>query len=182
MIAHGGYATRQNWQPQARTLAAVGFRVLVFASRPAAELTAAGRETPCLYDEVCQAVDVLSAVRYLRQKGATEISVVGGSMGGAAVAQASVESAPGEIDRVVLLAPARIAAPEKMKGRKLFITTRDDANAAGPRLPMIRDMYDKAGEPKRLILLDGSAHAHRIFATEHGDRVMREIVQFLRER
>jgi pimeloyl-ACP methyl ester carboxylesterase len=72
-------------------------------------------------------------------------------------------------------------APEKIKGRKLFIGARDDANDDGPRLPRIRANYGKAVGPKELIILDGSAHAQFLFATNQGDRLMREILRFLSE-
>jgi alpha-beta hydrolase superfamily lysophospholipase len=180
IIAHGGYSTRASWATQARLLAERGFYVLVFRSRAAAELDA-GRETACLYDEVCQAVDVLAGVRYLRSMGARTIAAIGGSMGGGAVAQASVDARPNEIDRIVLLAPAEISSPERMKGRKFFITTRNDANAAGLRLPGIQAQYDRAPEPKKLLLLEGSAHGQRLFLTEQGDAVMRAVMRFLSE-
>jgi pimeloyl-ACP methyl ester carboxylesterase len=70
---------------------------------------------------------------------------------------------------------------EKMKGRKLFIVARDDANADGPRLPKIRANYEKAVGPKVLVILDGSAHAQFLFATDQGERLMREILRFLSE-
>ena len=178
VIAHGGYSTRASWRDQAIVLAGEGFRVLVFESRAAVEF-AAGKEGPCMYDAPCQAADVLAAVRYLRQNGARTIAAIGGSMGGAAVAHAAVDARPGEIDRLVLLAPAEIAAPEKMQGRKLIITTREDANAAGLRLPGIQRQYDRYPDPKQLIVLDGSAHAQRIFETPQGAAAMREILRFL---
>lgn len=128
----------------------------------------------------CMAVDVLAAVRYLRASGATTVSVIGGSAGGGAVAQASVEAKPGEIDRIVLLAPMEIAAPEKMNGRKLFIATRDDRNSTGLRLPGIRAQHERAPDPKELILLEGSAHGQHILDTPDAERRMREIVRFLR--
>ena len=34
-------------------------------------------------------------------------------------------------------------------------------------------------QPKKLIVLKGSAHAQYLFQTDQGDRVMREIVRFL---
>jgi hypothetical protein len=34
-------------------------------------------------------------------------------------------------------------------------------------------------EPKELIVLEGSAHAQFIFATDQGERLMREILRFL---
>ena len=64
----------------------------------------------------------------------------------------------------------------------LFIVARDDANDGGPRLPGIRAQYEKAPKPKRLIILDGSAHAQYLFQTDQGDRVMREILHFLSSR
>jgi hypothetical protein len=61
----------------------------------------------------------------------------------------------------------------------LFIVARDDANDDGPRLPGIRAQYDKAPQPKELIVLEGTAHAQFLFGTDQSARVMREIVRFL---
>ncbi|MGH9939648.1 MAG: hypothetical protein ACREAM_25690, partial [Blastocatellia bacterium] len=84
-----------------------------------------------------------------------------------------------EIDRLVLLAHSPIDKPGQIKGRKLFILTRDDANDAGLRLPRIREQYEKATDPKELVILEGSAHAQFIFATDQGERLMAEILRFL---
>jgi dienelactone hydrolase len=124
---------------------------------------------------------VLAAVRYLRKTGVKAVSVVGASFGGEAAADASIDAEPGEIDRLVLLAAWTGRPPEKMKGRKLFIVARDDANDDGSRLPKIRANYEKAAGPKELVVLDGSAHAQFIFATGQGERLMREILRFLSE-
>jgi dienelactone hydrolase len=180
LVAHGGYSSREKWSGQAQSIAAAGFRVLVFETRAGAELRQTGKETECLYDPECMAADVLAAVRYLRGRGAMTVSVIGGSAGGGAVAQASVDAAPGEIDRIVLLAPMTIEAPQKMKGRKLFIAARDDRSGDGLRLPGIRDQYDKAPGPKEFVVLEGSAHAQRIFDTPDGNRVLRDILRFIR--
>jgi hypothetical protein len=102
-------------------------------------------------------------------------------MGGEAAANASIESQPGEIDRVVLLAGWTSREPEKMQGRKLFIVARDDSNGDGPRLPRIRANYERARGPKKLVILDGSAHAQFLFSTDQAERVMREILDFLSE-
>ena len=71
-------------------------------------------------------------------RGAKTVSIVGASFGGEAAADTSIDAEPGEIDRVVLLAAWTDRPPEKIKGRKLFIVARDDANDEGPRLPKIR--------------------------------------------
>jgi dienelactone hydrolase len=181
VVAHGGRYDRGSWRPQAEALAKAGFRVLAFDFRASVEARA-GRETACLYDAACLAADVLSAVRYLRQSGAAEVSVVGASLGGGAAAQASADAAPGEIDRIVLLAHMPVDAPERMHGRKLFIVARDDSGSGGrPRLPAIRRQYEQAPPPKSLEVLDGTAHAQAIFATEEGERLMLAILAFLTE-
>jgi dienelactone hydrolase len=124
-------------------------------------------------------LDVLAAVRYLRKTGTKTVSVVGGSMGGGAAGDASIASQPGEIDRVVFLGAYPNGPAEKLKCASLFIVARDDANEDGPRLPKIQEQYEKAPEPKTLIILDGSAHAQFLFQTNQAERVMIEILRFL---
>ena len=182
VLAHGGRFDKSSWQKQARALVAAGFRVIAIDFRAAVQARA-GQETACLYDEKCLAVDVLAAVRYLRGAGVRTVAVIGASLGGGAAAQAAVEAKTGEIDRVVLLAHMPIAAPERMQGRKLFITARGDLGSGDiPRLPGIREQFEKASQPKELIVLDGSAHAQALFETEHADRLMQEILKFLSAR
>jgi len=43
----------------------------------------------------------------------------------------------------------------------------------------VRDQYRRAPEPKRLILLEGSAHAQNIFATEQAQTLSDDILRFL---
>ena len=124
-------------------------------------------------------LDVLAAVRYLHKTGAKSVSVVGGSMGGSAAGDASIASRPGEIDRLVFLGAAPNGPADQLKSPTLFIVAGDDASGDGPRLPGIRKQYEKAHEPKELIILDGSAHAQFLFQTDQADRVMREILRFL---
>lgn len=175
VLAHGGRFNKESWVKQARALEAAGFRVLAIDFRGYGK-SRAGRSGDDATD-----LDVLAAVRYLRRRGAKAVAVVGASFGGSAAAEASIESKPGEIDRIVILA-APADAPEKLKGRKLFIVARDDVSGDGPRLPEIRASYQKAPEPKELIVVDGSAHAQFLFETDQGPRVMREILRFLSAR
>jgi pimeloyl-ACP methyl ester carboxylesterase len=176
VLAHGGRFQKGSWERQARTLAAAGFRVLAIDFRGRGRSRGGASTGP---DEGLR-FDVLAAVRYLRRAGVKTVSVVGGSMGGGAAAEASIEAAPGEIERVVLLAHSSVEHPERIKGRKLFITARDDPRADGtPRLVRIREQYERASEPKALVILDGSAHAQFIFQTDQSERLMREILRFL---
>jgi alpha-beta hydrolase superfamily lysophospholipase len=179
LIGHGGYSSRASWRDEARTLGNAGYRVLVFDTRAAVDL-AKGNETACLYDEACMAVDVLAAVRHMRQAGAKTVAVIGGSAGGGAAAQASVDASPGEIDKVVLLAPMTIKSPERIKASAFYATSRDDLGSDDkPRLPGIRQQYENTPEPKQWLVLEGSAHGQRIFGTSQGKRLRAEILRFL---
>jgi pimeloyl-ACP methyl ester carboxylesterase len=175
VLAHGGRFNKESWEKQALVLVKAGFRVLAIDFRGYGRSRGPQSKSS---DDGAQ-YDVLAAVRYLRKTGARTVSIVGASFGGAAAADASIEAEPGEIDRLVLLAAWTDRPPEKMKGRKLFIVARDDANDDGPRLPKIQANYEKAMGPKELVILDGSAHAQFLFATNQGERLMREILRFL---
>lgn len=179
VLAHGGRFNKASWEKQAQTLAKAGFRVLAIDFRGYGQSLGPGQSDPL---SAPLHLDVLAAVRYLRRTGAKTVSVVGGSMGGSAAADASIEAEPGEIDRLVLLAAGPSGPPEKLKGRKLFIVSRDDLGPGDkPRLPKIRAQYDKAPDPKEWVVLDGFAHAQSIFGTDQGERLMREILRFLSE-
>jgi dienelactone hydrolase len=176
VLAHGGRFTKESWRHQAEALAEAGFRALAIDFRGRGQ--SRGGAASKAQDEGVH-FDVLAAVRYLRDAGAKTVSVVGGSFGGGAAAEASVE-APGEIDRLVLLAHSAIEHPERINGRKLFIVARDDPASDGSlRLKRIREQYERTPEPKELLILEGAAHAQFIFATEQGDRLLREILRFL---
>lgn len=179
VLAHGGRFAKESWAPQARVLADSGFFVLALDFRGRGTSRGGpGHET----DQEAVDLDVLAAVRYLEERGARRISLIGASFGGWAAARAATKLPPGRIERLVLLSHAPIEHPERLPGRKLFIATRDDVRGDGElRLPSIRDQYERAPEPKELIVLDGSAHAQHVFDTDQGPRLLREIVRFLME-
>ncbi|MEE8521320.1 MAG: alpha/beta fold hydrolase [Gemmatimonadota bacterium] len=179
VLAHGGRFTKESWAEQAQALSEAGFLTLAIDFRGRGHSRGGSGATPggdgAYYD-------VLAAVRYLHRRGAHGVSVVGASFGGGAAARASVEAAPGAIDRIVLIAHSPIKEPERIKGRKLFITSRDDSSGSGTlRLPSIQDQYERAPEPKELVILDGSAHAQHMFGTDQGPRLLSEILRFLSE-
>ena len=177
VLAHGGRFTKESWAEQAEALAQAGFRAVAidFRGRGQSQGGSAAAD-----DDGGVEFDVLAAVRYLRETGASTVSVVGASFGGWAAAQAAVAAEPGEIDRLVLLAHSPIDEPERMQGRKLFITTRDDFSGGGAlRLPGIQEQYERTPGPKEIVILEGSAHAQHIFKTDQGDRLLREILRFL---
>jgi pimeloyl-ACP methyl ester carboxylesterase len=179
VLVHGGQFNKESWAKQARTLAAANFRVLAIDLRGYGKSRGPGDSDPM---GAPLHLDVLAAVRYLRKLGAKSVSIVGASMGGSAAGDASIASQPGEIDRIVFLGAAPNEPADKLKSASLFIVARDDASDDGPRLPGIRQQYEKAPKPKELIVVDGSAHAQFLFQTDQSDRVMREILRFLSEK
>jgi pimeloyl-ACP methyl ester carboxylesterase len=176
VLAHGGPFNKGSWEKQAQALEVAGFRVLAIDFRGYGQSKGPGDSDPM---SAPLHLDVLAAVRYLRKSGAKTVAVVGASMGGGAAGDASILSEPGEINRLVFLGAAPNGPAEKLKAPALFIVARDDASADGPRLPGIRAQYEKAPQPKELIILDGSAHAQFLFQTNQGEKVMREILRFL---
>jgi len=178
VLAHGGQFNKESWSAQAPQFVAAGFRVLAIDFRGYGKSHGPGDKDPL---GAPLDLDVLAAVRYLRESGAKSVSIVGGSMGGGAAGAASIASQAGEIDRLVMLGSGPYAPAEKLTSASLWIVARDDASGGGTelRLPGIQAQYDKAPEPKKLIVLDGSAHAQYLFQTDQGERVMKEILDFL---
>jgi pimeloyl-ACP methyl ester carboxylesterase len=179
VLAHGGRFNKESWQKQAHILMKAGFRVLAFDFRGYNDSKGPGDKDPL---SAPLHLDVLAAVRYLKQTGSKNVSIVGGSMGGTAAADASIHAKPGEIDRIILIGAWANVPPEKLTVRKLFIVSRDDTRGDGVvRLTRIREQYEKSPEPKKLVVLEGSAHAQALFETDQSERLLNEILKFLTE-
>src|SRR5579863_8215636 len=176
VLAHGGRFNKESWRPQAEQFAAAGFHVLAFDFRSYGKSHGPGQAD--IYTAPLQ-LDVLAAVGYLHSIGAKTVSIVGGSLGGGAAGDASIASAPGEIDRLVFLGSSPNGPADKLKSPSLFLVARDDSSGDGPRLPGIRAQFEKAPEPKKLVIVDGSAHAQYLFQTPQSKHVMDEILRFL---
>jgi dienelactone hydrolase len=177
VLVHGGQYRKESWDSQARSLVEAGVSVLAIDLRGFGCSTGPGQADPFtapLYR------DVLAAVRYLHATGARTVSVVGASMGGWAAADAVALAKAGEISRLVLLGAGAGNQPaDKITGPKLLIVSREDRSGDGLRLPGIEESFAKMPEPKRLLVVGGSAHAQAMFGTAEGPRVSREMVRFL---
>lgn len=176
VLAHGGQFNKESWLPQAQFLAKAGFRVLAFDFRGFGHSHGPGDSD--LYTAPMK-LDVLAAVRYLRSRGAKTVAVVGASFGGDAAVDACIASQPGEINRLLLLAAEPNSPADKINVPLLVIVARDDVSGSGPRLPRIRRWFDKAPQPKQLLIVNGSAHAQFLFQSDQVDRIMGEILRFL---
>jgi dienelactone hydrolase len=165
--AHGASFDKASWAPFASWLAGRGHQVLAIDFRGYGRSTA-GADSQALFE------DVLAAVSYLHGRGVTRIAVLGASMGGGAVAEAAVRAVAGEIDRVILLSPVPIPDPEHLRGPALFVTSQNE-----PMVAHVTEQYQRAPEPKQLVLLPGTAHAQHIFATDQAERLRTTVAVFL---
>ena len=166
VLAHGAVFNKESWHTQAERLAEAGLRVLAIDFRGYGD-SKPGAERRALH------LDVLGAIAYLKTAGCEPVSVVGGSMGGGAAARAAVEAEQGSIDRLILLAHSTISNPGGMQGKKLFIGTKGDNMSAR------RPQFDQASEPKKWVVLEGSAHAQYILKTPQADELMQHILDWL---
>lgn len=181
VLAHGGQFTKSSWNKQVRILNDAGFRTLAINFRGRGRSKVAPDDPRPSRGAGLYPVglsphyqDVLAAVVFLREQGCSEISVIGGSIGGGATSVAAAMAPTGLIDRVVLLAATPINKIEAVKGSKLFVTTEGD------NLDVITAQYEQATEPKKLVVLEGRAHAQHIFKTAQAEPLMAAILAFLR--
>ena len=123
---------------------------------------------------------IAGAVHYLRQNGAKTVAVMV-VVSVAVPRHTIIGSQPGEINCLILLAGEGNGSAERIQAPLLEIVARDDASEDWPRLPHIGAWFDKAPQPKELIVLDGSAHAQFLFQSDQAERVMREVLRFLGE-
>ena len=169
VLAHGAVFSKESWNAFASELARQGFTALALDFRGYGR-SKAGTNPDGLFE------DVLAAVHYLHRHGSATVSVIGASMGAAAAANASAISKPGEIDKLVLLSPVAIRHPERLKGKLLIIGSKGESIAKN-----IQAIFNSAPEPKKLIFLDGTAHAQHIFKTEQAGKLKAVILEFLNE-
>lgn len=94
--------------------------------------------------------------------------------GGGAAAEAAVKASEGEIDRLILLSPVPTQNPDLIKGSKLFIASEDEKPVS-----RVKEQHKNAPEPKKLVLLKGSAHAQHIFKTDQSEQLTGLILEFL---
>lgn len=177
LLVPGGRFEKNSWAPLAKSLAGEGVQALAIDLRG----KGMSKEGPVeKKTDIAATMDLLAAVRFLRGNGARQIAIVGASAGGNMVEEALRVAQPGEINRVVFLAHGAYGPPQLLKVPKLFVVARNDMGAGNiPRLKRIQEQYDKAPDPKELLVLDGDAHAQYLFESDQRERLTRELVRFL---
>jgi dienelactone hydrolase len=120
--------------------------------------------------------DVLSSIRYLKEKGFKKIGLVGGSVGGAAVLDALARKTDTRINKVIALAPAG-GKPIKSKViKKLFIVAKNDSLGL---YEDVKKLYESSSDPKKFIVFKGSEHAQHLFNSSHKQELTKLIIDFI---
>jgi len=168
LLAHGAIFNKDSWGAFEQRLLDENFTILAIDFR-GYNKSAKGEKSGALYE------DILAGVKFLRNhKNIEKITVLGASMGGVAAAKASVYSKANSFDQLILLSPAKVFKAEALKGNKLFIASDKES-----LLKAIESAFNKAPEPKQLLLIKGKAHAQHIFNTPQADVLTTAIIKFL---
>lgn len=121
--------------------------------------------------------DIAAAKTYLRSNGATEIALVGASMGGYAVLASSFE---GDIECVVSISSPVEALDDtharRVTGRKLFICADADSYGAAPH---VAHTFGVVSDPKMLVLYGGKEHSAGMFHAPYGPSVIKTMLDFV---
>ena len=149
VLAHGSGGDLCSWVPHARRLAAAGYRVLAYDSRPGLRVD----------------LDVAAAVEALRRTGSDDVMVMGSSLGaaGGLIGAASLASQPAAV--VSLSAPASYGPLRALPSvRRLHVPVFFAASSEDePFVTDAREMYAASGSSgRRLEILPGGAHGERM--------------------
>lgn len=121
--------------------------------------------------------DLRAAKRWLTENGATEIALVGASMGGHAVLGSSFER---DVECVVSISapvqPVDDALSKKVSGRKLFICANEDSMGAAPHVLRAFEVCDA---PKTLLLFGAKEHSIGMFHAPYGPDVIAAMLDFV---
>jgi pimeloyl-ACP methyl ester carboxylesterase len=120
--------------------------------------------------------DVLSAIKVLKDKGFKNITLVGGSMGGAAILDALKEKTDESINKVIVLAPSGGSPIKSGKIKKLFVVAKGDRLGM---YPDVKKLYEGSSEPKKIVEFEGSEHAQHLFKSSNKDELSRLIIDFI---
>ncbi|MGD2128300.1 MAG: alpha/beta fold hydrolase [Lysobacterales bacterium] len=165
IFAHGAIYDKESWYFLAQALQEQGVSALAIDFRGYGD-SKAGNSLRKMYD-------ILGAVAWLEKQGLEDISIVGASMGGAAVLTALAQE-PVPISKVVLLAPAGGPALASASIDKLFVVSRDE-----DLYNRVMAIYEASVEPKTIKVYPGSAHAQHLFDTAERDDLIARITGFI---
>lgn len=166
IYAHGAVFNKESWYFLARQFQKVGVSSLCIDFRGYGNSTA-----PNLNQKYH---DILGAIDYLKDKGYSELHVIGGSMGGAAVLEALDRMDEATITKAILLAPAGGPPIQSSSIDKLIVVSKSEG-----LYNRVKTIYDTSTEPKALKEYEGSAHAQHMFKEDYAEELTELIVDFI---
>lgn len=172
ILAHGGSWDASGWSDIAPRFVERGVPALAINFRGFGGSTG---KTPL--GSWSTVTDLAAAKAWLREQGATEIALVGASMGGHAVLGSSFDR---DVECVVSISapvtPVEDALLRKVSGRKLFICAAEDDLGAGPQ---VRHAFEICEAPKMLLMVDGTEHSRPLFTGRYGADVIGATLDFV---
>ena len=119
--------------------------------------------------------DVAAATAVLHEQGASEVALVGASLGGHAVLGAASGA---DVECVVSISAPVIAMPDeairRIAARKLFVCANGDH-----AMPHVLQTFAVARDPKTLLAFGGKEHARSMFTAPYGEDAINAIVNFV---
>lgn len=174
ILVHGQNWDASGWRDVGPRFAARGIPVLALNLRGYDGSTGKTTEyaPPAEWSPVA---DLRAAKALLRERGATEIALVGASMGGHAILASSFED---DVECIVSISAPVVAVPDELTrhitGRKLFVCADGDSAA-----PHVLRCFDIAAKPKTLLMFGGSEHSRGMFAAPYGAEATLAIIDFV---
>ncbi|MCF6169065.1 alpha/beta fold hydrolase [Lutibacter sp.] len=166
IFAHGAVFNKESWYFMAKKLQKKGISSLSIDFRGYGNSKKGSTNK--------RSLDILGAIHFLKEKGFNEISIVGGSMGGAAVLNALNTNTDKTITKVVLLAPAGGEGITSTSIKKLFVVSKNER-----LFTRVNKIYNESSNPKKLKIFSGTSHAQNMFKSEHREALMSLIINFL---
>ncbi len=121
--------------------------------------------------------DIIGAINFAKSLDFVKsITLLGSSMGGGAVLNASKLYRPSEIKSVIALSPVYAEGVDFIDVPIHYLGTEGEQFAEG-----IKKMYAMTKSPKTLRFFKGAAHAQNIFGTEAKDELISLIISYIKD-
>ena len=118
--------------------------------------------------------DILGAINFLKENGYKDISLMGASLGGASILRMMNSYSNIDISKIILLAPSIGPALQNKVEKLIIVSTKDFYSDKA------YETYNEASEPKILREYSGTAHAQKLFDTNHKENLITIILNFLK--
>ncbi len=156
VLGHGKVFDKESWSDLSKDLNSAGLTVIAPNFRGYGNSIGPDAEDG-------YAKDIGGAVEYARTHGAKSVSLLGGSMGAVAVANAVSDGLATGIENLIVLSPRAAGNPEKISVSNAVFVVSSEEDCTDT----VRSMHERCTSPKTLKIFDGNAHAQFLFKGPH---------------